>query len=197
MKNIFNQITNKLGIQSKKKTRRTPSSDTIKKQQATNIKPLSSDIINNYVRSVGRPTKYTPEKCNQIIELMSQGKSIEVASIEMGIHVTNLYQWVKIHQEFRYALKIARQLCERWWMEQGRKNIANKNFNHILWMMNMSNRFNWLTSKSKKEITSKMMKTYDIKVKPDDEKAAEILDILFESGAIKSQAKGDAVTEVN
>lgn len=47
----------------------------------------------------------------------------------------------KREEEFSSTLKKAKKLCQAWWEKQGRINLKEKDFNHVLWYMNMKNRF--------------------------------------------------------
>jgi transposase len=91
----------------------------------------------------GRPTKYDPVFCEQIIELMRAGYSILEVAYQLEVHKDTIYEWEKVHSEFSDALKKARDYSEGWWLLQGRNNLNNKEFNSTLWYMNMKNRHKW------------------------------------------------------
>ena len=90
-------------------------------------------------------TKYKPEYCLKVIELMSQGASKQELLLEMDSRPTllTLSYWAREHPEFKKALDIGQALSEAWWMREGRRNIYNKDFNAVLYMMQMMNRFGW------------------------------------------------------
>ena len=52
----------------------------------------------------GRPTKYTPKRCEEIYRLMAKGYSIGAAAGAMGLERQTLYNWKKRHPQFAYAL---------------------------------------------------------------------------------------------
>jgi hypothetical protein len=54
-----------------------------------------------------------------------------------------LYRWIEENKEFRDTLKDNLEFSEGWWMNQGRINLYNKDFNSTLFYMNMKNRFGW------------------------------------------------------
>ena len=71
---------------------------------------------------MGRPTKLTPERHQQIIEYLRLGLTQEQAALAAGIHPGTLYRWLQrgddptappIYREFRDALKVARAEAER------------------------------------------------------------------------------------
>lgn len=43
--------------------------------------------------SVGRPTVYRAEICDQVIELMREGRSKNVVASILGVHVDTIYDW--------------------------------------------------------------------------------------------------------
>ena len=54
------------------------------------------------------------------------------------------YRLIKDNKEFSDTIKMGELLCERWWKDQGRLALHDKDsFNHGLWYMNMKNRFKW------------------------------------------------------
>jgi hypothetical protein len=94
---------------------------------------------------IGRPTKYDPSMCNEIEPLMAEGASITEVAAKLGITKDTLYRWLKDEDKkpFSDAIKRGQQLSEAWWLEKGRINLENKDFNSTLWYMNMKNRHGW------------------------------------------------------
>lgn len=91
----------------------------------------------------GRPSKYRPEMCEQVINWMYQGHSKTEVAYLLKISKETLYQWVKEYPEFSDAIKKGVNFAEGWWKINGTQNIDNKDFNSTLWYMNMKNRFGW------------------------------------------------------
>tara|TARA_R110000772_G_C13306320_1_gene439381 strand:+ start:2218 stop:2583 length:366 start_codon:yes stop_codon:yes gene_type:complete len=90
-----------------------------------------------------RPTKYTTELGEQVIELMYQGLSIEEVCYELKICKQTFYNWCEQHPEFLDSKKKGLDFSQGWWMKQGRVNLENQKFNSTLFYMNMKNRFGW------------------------------------------------------
>lgn len=105
--------------------------------------------MSNQKHPGGRPTKYKPEYCNAAIEHMKQGGSIEELALVIDVHKDTIYEWAKVHPEFSDAIKRGKSLSEAWWMSTARESLFIKEFNHVLWYMNMKNRFGW---KDKQEV---------------------------------------------
>lgn len=97
---------------------------------------------------MGRPSKFRPEMCEIIIEMMREGASKTEVCAKLGISRETMNQWRNpeseyYHESFSDALKEGESLSKAWWLEQGRKNLQNKNFNYVGWYMNMKNRHGW------------------------------------------------------
>ena len=56
----------------------------------------------------GRPTDFTPELGEQILELMDGGLSLAAAAADLGIHRQRVYDWEEKHPEFADTVKLAR-----------------------------------------------------------------------------------------
>jgi|DEB0MinimDraft_6_1074348.scaffolds.fasta_scaffold85733_3 transposase len=108
----------------------------------------------------GRPTKYEPEMCDVVLELMKDGASKYEVAAELDIHIDTLCEWQKpeVNPEFSEAIKRGEALSRAWWERKGRKNLENKDFSYTGWYMNMKNRHGW----------SDKQETIDHSDKPDD-----------------------------
>lgn len=91
----------------------------------------------------GRPTKYKPEYCEEIIQYMRDGKSLAEFAAHINVARDTVNEWANVHPEFSAAKKHAIELSEAWWTSQGRIALREREFNHVLWYMNMKNRFGW------------------------------------------------------
>jgi transposase len=100
----------------------------------------------------GRPTKYKKEYCELIPDLMAEGMSKVEVCAELGICYQTFLNWQAKHPKFLESIKKGEDLSRAWWMTQGRINLENRNFNAVLWFMNMRNRHEW-SNKQKVEIT--------------------------------------------
>ena len=88
----------------------------------------------------GRPTKYKPEYCETVIELLNQGRSIYSIARALQVAKSTLQEWAKEHEEFSAALTTGKDFSKGWWEDEGQDNLHNKEFNSTLWYMNMKNR---------------------------------------------------------
>jgi len=97
-----------------------------------------------------------------VIKMMSVGCGVAEVCAELGINKDTFYRWVKRHEAFSDAFKTARELCQAWWEKQGRINLNEKSFNHVLWFFNMKNRFydEW-NDKREVNVTGKVESTSD------------------------------------
>lgn len=93
----------------------------------------------------GRPTEYKPEFCKQIIDFMSNGKSLTAFAASIGHHRDSVYEWTKVHPEFSDALKKGRAASEAWWESIGIEGTLGqiKNFNPTAFVWMTKNMFGW------------------------------------------------------
>ena len=59
---------------------------------------------------LGRPTKYDPKYCEEVIEFMAKGFSFEAFAGHIGAHKDTLYEWVKKYPEFSASLNRLKRL---------------------------------------------------------------------------------------
>lgn len=124
----------------------------------------------------GRPSKYKPEYCQQLITHMSQGYSFESFAGDVEVTLSTLYEWENVHPDFSEAKNIAFQKCRKFWEKLGIDHVLNinesssnadgdrssisKSLNSGVWVYNMKCRFRdqWL---EKKEVELKVTNNPD------------------------------------
>ena len=72
----------------------------------------------------GRPSKYKPEYCEQIVEYMAQGASATAFAGSIGVSRDTITEWAKAHPEFFVALQEGKSRCASWWESIARMNAA-------------------------------------------------------------------------
>ena len=92
---------------------------------------------------MARPTKYKPEMCKTVIDLMQEGASQQEVLAALDISNDTFYRWKKENEEFSETIKRGIQLSQAWWEKKGRISLDDRQFNSTLWYMNMKNRFKW------------------------------------------------------
>jgi len=92
-------------------------------------------------RPVGRPSKYKPEYCEQIIELGKQGKSIAQMAAAFDVDKASVYRWADEEETFRTALARARTYSQTWWEDKAQQNLGTRDFNAQLWLKSVASRF--------------------------------------------------------
>lgn len=65
--------------------------------------------------SAGRPSSYRVEFCQRIVELMSEGRSLDGCAAILGVNPDSLYTWQKLHNQFSEAVKAGRAAAITFW----------------------------------------------------------------------------------
>lgn len=55
----------------------------------------------------GRPTDYTPELGDRILELMAGGLSLAASAADCDVHRQRVYEWMDRHPDFADTVKLA------------------------------------------------------------------------------------------
>lgn len=79
----------------------------------------------------------------RILELSKEGASIVELAVELEISRQTLYTLMEREPIFLDTIKRCKELCEYWWLREGRINLKDKDFSYTGWYMNMKNRFGW------------------------------------------------------
>lgn len=95
----------------------------------------------------GRPTKYKPEYCEQIVEHMKDGKSAISFARSIDVCMATITEWASVHPEFSASYKKAMSYCEDHWAQEGLKGLWNHKdgptLNTGVWAFYMKARFGW------------------------------------------------------
>jgi hypothetical protein len=93
-------------------------------------------------RKPGRPTDYSPELCEAVIELGRAGKSRTQIAASLGKAKSTVQEWADKYPEFASALSLAKELEQAWWEDKGQKGLnQGKSFNATAFIFQMKNRF--------------------------------------------------------
>lgn len=96
-------------------------------------------------KTKGRPSKYRPEYCDQLIGHMKHGLSFESFGAVIGVNRDTLYEWARVHQDFSDAKKRGTDETLLFWEKMGMAGMTGKikGFNSTVWIFSMKNRFGW------------------------------------------------------
>jgi len=89
----------------------------------------------------GRPSKYKPEFCEQVIDLGKAGKSQVQIAVELGIPRTTMLSWADAHEEFSTALTRAKECEQAWWEDQAQNGKAQELIGASVWAKSVAARF--------------------------------------------------------
>jgi hypothetical protein len=153
------------------------------------IKKVIKRMPERYNKRQGNTLYYKTSLCFKAIDLFAEGKDNLTIATELGVTYNTFCRWRKSYEEFNYTCKIGRQLCYRYWIELGRENLLSRDFNHILWMMNMTNRFRWLTSNGKEVKRIKKTEDKTLEIKFDDDRVARIVNLASTNKTIVDSGK--------
>jgi hypothetical protein len=88
-----------------------------------------------------REVAYDPALGERVLALMAEGASQAEVARELGVSRSLWYAWIGRHPEFAAVVEEGLWRAQGWWERQGRVSLGNREFNHVLWMMNVKNRF--------------------------------------------------------
>ena len=96
-------------------------------------------------RPVGRPSKYDPKFCDEVIALGKIGKSVEAIGALLGVGTKTLYNWRDENPEFLHALDMAKEFELQWWEDIAQthmvENKESDRLNATIWSRSMAARF--------------------------------------------------------
>lgn len=100
---------------------------------------LTSDVSGFQLPKHGRPSKYSPIYCEQVIDHMANGASLTSFAAEIGVARSSINEWMQHHAEFSEAVGVAKAKCAAWWEAQGRHLAVNGGGNATLVLFGLKN----------------------------------------------------------
>lgn len=73
----------------------------------------------------GRPSKYDPAYCEQVIEAGAEGYSLTAFAGKIGVNRDTLHEWASAHPEFSDAVKTHKAKRTVWWEDRLRSIAQN------------------------------------------------------------------------
>lgn len=74
---------------------------------------------------VGRPTKYKPEYCQAVIEVMREGVSLTAFAGSIGVARSSINEWIDKFPEFSEAVNVGKAACAAWYNLRARDVVMN------------------------------------------------------------------------
>ncbi|MGL4641375.1 MAG: hypothetical protein ACRCVX_16820 [Shewanella sp.] len=103
--------------------------------------PVSLALYAPEKPKVGRPTDYTRDMCDVVIECGRMGGSVNEMAVQCGVSQNALYEWAKIYPEFNEAFKCGKRLSQSWWERAGQNGMFMPAFSAGAWSRSMAARF--------------------------------------------------------
>lgn len=105
----------------------------------------TSESSNPQKKSIfGRPTKYDPKYCYELIEHMGLGFSFESFAGKIGVAESTINLWQNEHEDFSEAHRRGISTMRIFWEKLGIVGTTEgKNFNASAWKFNMQNKLKW------------------------------------------------------
>ncbi len=115
----------------------------------------------------GRPSKYQPEFCDEVVELGREGKSPAQMASHFDVSRQTIDNWAADNPEFLEALTRAKAHSQAWWEDQGAKGMVGDKFNAAVWKVSMQARFREDYTE-RKEISGPDGKAIELETKPSE-----------------------------
>jgi len=126
-----------------------------KPKKAPRKTPLKRAIKKIVKKNRGRPTKYKPEYCDQIIDFMAEGKSLLQFACSIGVHTDTIQEWKNVYPDFSVAIKKGQEESQAFWEGELKEMMGGRKCNPALVKLYFANRFGWSDrTETRTDITS-------------------------------------------
>jgi hypothetical protein len=88
----------------------------------------------------GRPSKYDPAFCDEVLPFMSQGYSTTALAGHLGVSRSTVYLWMEENPAFSDAVKEGMAASARWWEDCLRQNAMTGQGNATSAIFGLKNR---------------------------------------------------------
>jgi hypothetical protein len=89
--------------------------------------------------SAGRPTKYDPSFCDEIVAFCKDGASISSFAASIDVARTTITEWASVHPEFSLAVKRAKAAVAAWYDRTARKIAVEGGGNATICIFGLKN----------------------------------------------------------
>lgn len=87
----------------------------------------------------GRPSKYDPAYCEDVIDHLAEGASLTSFAAEIGVARSTINEWIGEHSEFSEACARAKAKCAAWWEKTNRTLASTGTGNHGACKLGLTN----------------------------------------------------------
>jgi len=92
-------------------------------------------------------SKYDESMCDELIATLQKGNSRAHFCATHNISYLTFDNWRNKYEEFWEAYQVALPKSEKWWQDVAKAHVTQEyrgtELNHVVWSMNMRNRFGW------------------------------------------------------
>jgi hypothetical protein len=74
---------------------------------------------------MARPSEYSSEYCEVVLEAGKLGKSVAWMAAEIGVSKQTLHNWAEAYPEFLDAFTRGKLESQRWWEDKGQDNLVS------------------------------------------------------------------------
>lgn len=134
---------------------------------------------------MARPTKYTPETINKIVEAIKMGATYELAAGYASISEAQFYEWKKRKPEFLEAIKKAEGVAAMLWLAKIEKASTEGEWQAAAWKLERRYPHAYGKNVTQMEVTGKDGGPIELSVR----------DILAEKLGMLSSRKAEAAPE--
>jgi len=94
-------------------------------------------------KPIGRPTKYTKDVNEVVLDLMDKGKSIVQVARHLNVARSTIYKWAEDNIDFSDTLTRAKDYSEAYWETEFQQMMYSRESQPQLVRLYMGNRFGW------------------------------------------------------
>lgn len=109
--------------------------------QKIGLPEIEIEITAPKYKGPGRPSKYDPAFCAEVVECGTKGMSRTQIAGWLNVRRATLANWEAEFPEFLAAMQHAQELAMNWFETAGQRGMFMKGFQPATWSLQMRNRF--------------------------------------------------------